>query len=1006
VRKAIEAASPKNLEEASEFKDSGKASKVKDQVAGMVGKNKEAAEKDIKDKTEEAPDMSKGEPKPVTPMADEKPGPKPAGVGAANAMPPPATAAEINLNKGPADINKEMADAEITEETLKTSNEPDMVQAVEEKKAAEKHSAEAPQAYRQQEAEILGGAKADVDQKSKQGLAGMHQSKVGALAKISGDKGRTKSADEAKRAKVAADMETIYGKTKADVTKILDGLEPKVTKAFETGEKAAREGFEKTVGDQMSAYKKKRYSGWRGKLRWVRDKFVGMPSEVNAFYERGKAQYLKAMDVVISDVADIVGKDLTAARSRIAEGRAEIKKYVDGLPKDLKKVGREAEEKMSAQFEALESDVDSKQDELVSTIANKYVESSNALDSRIDELKAENQGLVQKAFNAIKNAIGVILKLKDLIVNVIKKAVSVIGEIISAPIQFVKNFFGAIKAGLNKFMGNIEKHLLDGLLGWLTGALGGAGIKLPAKLDIAGVFDLVMQILGLTWANIRKKIVKHIGEPAMGRIEGTVEWIKKLVTTGPAALWEFVSDKLSNLWDVVIGGIQDFLIGKVIKAGITWLLGLLNPAAALVKAVMALYNIVMFIIERGQAIAEFVNSVLDAVIDVARGNFGTVAGKIEDALAKALPLAIGFLASLLGLGGVSDKVKEVVNKVRKPIDKVLDKLIGGVVAKGKALFGKAKAFGKKAWGKVKGKAKAAGKKIKEKAKGALEWIKQKLGIKVSKPVSTGGEPHTLTAIVEHESQQIMIASTPEALMGKLRRAHSSAPSKTAKAKIQVVINKAKNVMKDLADAVRQQKKNFAGKRGGPSDFKRAKAKLRQETMVKLAELITPMAGLPKLDALASPRIKEIDKQLADLKKDCEDRKKKIDAQKVNNAFVVGPGFGGAGTFLPATGYAVTPGQRVAIQPIGKKFGCHYPGCGKKKGTFTPDHQPVSQLMEIKIDGKPLIPKKAQKLFPHCRDHSNSQGQAVKTLRGHIKEYTLCKQKMKLLREEKKKWESM
>ena len=50
---------------------------------------------------------------------------------------------------------------------------------------------------------------------------------------------------------------------------------------------------------------------------------------------------------------------------------------------------------------------------------------------------------------------------------------------------------------------------------------------------------------------------------------------------------------------------------------------------------------------------EFVNSILDSIGAIARGQIGIVADKVEGALAKALPLAISFLASLLGLGGIT-----------------------------------------------------------------------------------------------------------------------------------------------------------------------------------------------------------------------------------------------------------------------------------------------------------------------------------------------------------------
>ena len=135
----------------------------------------------------------------------------------------------------------------------------------------------------------------------------MQGAKGAALAKLVADKGKTKSKDEAKRAEVTAKVQSIYAKTEKDVGEILEAIDPKVEKEFETGEKNARADFESYVSAKMSAYKKDRYSGWLGGYRWLRDKLAGMPSKVNEFYEAGREFYLKQMDGVITRVANIVG---------------------------------------------------------------------------------------------------------------------------------------------------------------------------------------------------------------------------------------------------------------------------------------------------------------------------------------------------------------------------------------------------------------------------------------------------------------------------------------------------------------------------------------------------------------------------------------------------------------------------------------------------------------------------------------------------------------------------
>src|SRR5262249_59726719 len=117
-----------------------------------------------------------------------------------------------------------------------------------------------------------------------------------------------------------------------------------------------------------------------------------------------------------------------------------------------------------------------------------------------------------------------------------------------------------------------------------------------------------------------------------------------------------------------------------------------KPASAFVKAVKAIIDIVTFIFERGAQVLEFVNSVLDAIVAIAGGGAGGVPALIENALAKSIPVLIGFLAALLGVGGIADKVKEVLQAISRPVMRVVDWVVDKVVG-----------FARKLWAKLKGK---------------------------------------------------------------------------------------------------------------------------------------------------------------------------------------------------------------------------------------------------------------------------------------------------------------
>jgi len=82
-----------------------------------------------------------------------------------------------------------------------------------------------------------------------------------------------------------------------------------------------------------------------------------------------------------------------------------------------------------------------------------------------------------------------------------------------------------------------------------------------------------------------------------------------------------------------------------------------------------------------------VNSILDSVMAIASGDIGGAATAVEQSLAKAVPMVITFLADLLGLGGISHKVQEIIGKVKAPIQKGIDWLVQKAVALGKKLWG-------------------------------------------------------------------------------------------------------------------------------------------------------------------------------------------------------------------------------------------------------------------------------------------------------------------------------
>jgi hypothetical protein len=266
----------------------------------------------------------------------------------------------------------------------------------------------------------------------------------------------------------------------------------------------------------------------------------------------------------------------------------------------------------------------------------------------------------------------------------LKKAAAAFRTILKNPIGFVGNLVRAAKQGFMQFAGRFLTHLKNSLIQWLTGAL--PGVYIPQALNLREIIKFVLSVLGLTWANIRAKLVKAVGETAVKAMETGFDIVVTLVTQGPAAAWDKIKEALANLQAMVIDAVMDFVKSKVVEAAVTKLLSMLSPAGAFIQAIIAIYNTVMFFIERLRQIAQVAMSFIDSIAAIAGGVIAAAANKVETTMAGLLTLVISFLARIAGLGKVSDAVMNVINKVRVPIDRGLDLVVNWVVTTAKRIF--------------------------------------------------------------------------------------------------------------------------------------------------------------------------------------------------------------------------------------------------------------------------------------------------------------------------------
>lgn len=273
----------------------------------------------------------------------------------------------------------------------------------------------------------------------------------------------------------------------------------------------------------------------------------------------------------------------------------------------------------------------------------------------------------------------------------VAKAKATFHTIIKDPVRFVGNLVRAGRLGFQMFEKNIVTHLKTALIKWITGPLGEAGVYIPTSFNLIEIVKLVLSVLGLTWQNIRGKLVKIIPEPVLAALEKTAQVLVTLVTQGPAAAWEQIKTELSELKDQLIGQVTQMITSEVVKAAVAKLVTMLNPAGAVVQAIIATYNTVTFFIQKIEQIASVVASFIDSIAAIAAGQVEGAAKRVEQTMANTLTLVVSFLAKFAGLGNIPEKLVGIIKKIRQPIDKGLDKIVGWLGGVLQKLVGAAKA---------------------------------------------------------------------------------------------------------------------------------------------------------------------------------------------------------------------------------------------------------------------------------------------------------------------------
>ncbi|MCR6641406.1 MAG: hypothetical protein NVV82_21035 [Sporocytophaga sp.] len=695
LNQSLQASLPQKVEDVDNFKDNRVASKIGDKVKEAI--DAKAGEVtgtfEVLDKTPK-PD----EPRKSVPFADIEQAPATPEINAGNNLIPKVDEKSIDLNSYLTESDNLLKKEGIKQEHLDLVDSGDLFEAKKIQKDIDKKAKEEPGNLRSEEKELHGRNEAELQKKEADEKGKMEKERTAGLGSARGSQVGTKGSLEDKKKEVTDHINKIYEDVNKQVQDKLTKLKTDSLAAFDREEASASSAFENNVNTKMDKFKGERYSGVGGKFNKVRDWFLGIDDlpEVKQIFEEEKAIYITRIDGAISKIINDSQKVIDECKTLIANARKEIEEYVKGLSPALQKIGEEAEKEIKKKLDELDEKVNKAAEELKEELAKKRAEAIANIDKKIEKMKEEMSGflskmgdlLVDAALKFFKWALETAGHSADEIMGIINKGKAVLTAVVSDPIQFLKNLAAAVGGGVKNFGANIMKHLGEGFMNWLTGQLNSLPIQLPEKFDLKGIVSLTLQVLGLTYASLRSKLSNKVGEDKVQMAETGVEIMMEVKEKGPIAMYDMMADKADSIKNEFIEGAKEWAITNMIKQGLIRLATMINPAGAIVQAVLGIYNGVIFLVNNWNRILAFVNSVFDSIAAIASGAISQASAFVEKTMAQTIPLILDFIAQQLNLSGIAERITKIIHRIRKPIDQVIDKVIDWITKKVKQIADK------------------------------------------------------------------------------------------------------------------------------------------------------------------------------------------------------------------------------------------------------------------------------------------------------------------------------
>lgn len=490
-------------------------------------------------------------------------------------------------------------------------------------------------------------------------------------------------------------LETDAQRERGTATTEIDGqiksTDEQVTTKYAEAEKDANKEVAKA--DEEAAEEKRKadreaeeMSWWERAKSWVKDALKALTDLVGKIFDAVRSVVKGILDAVKSVVKGLIDLAASAIKAAIHVFAEALKGLVNTLlSATFPELAKALNDKIDAAVEIADKAVDKAADTLKKGVDALVDFVGKVLDKIILAYQTVVSAGLALAYGALTGDWGEAARIvleplleligvdKEEFYSYVGRGSETITKIVDDPGGFVGNLWEAFKTGVGWFKDNFLDHLKNGVITWLSGAIG--EFTMPKNFDLLGVLDLARQVMGLTLDTLRRIAVRVFGEKAVALVEFVVSEITILIQGGWAALWEQITGAFGDLVDMVLDKMKEFVVTRLILAAIEKLASLFTPIGAIVQLVMTIWNIAMFLKDQFDRIVAVLQSIVSTIVDIANGVLDKAAKGVEMALANALPVAIDLVAKLARLGGIPAKIREILGSIRQRIEDAIVNLL-------------------------------------------------------------------------------------------------------------------------------------------------------------------------------------------------------------------------------------------------------------------------------------------------------------------------------------------